>query len=117
MMEIGIHSVPLQLVIGSENRCYDFDDQFVPKFEKDYQRWLRISNLFINDVSLPAVDLIRVDKFYFVRDGHHRVSVAKALKRIFIDANIKVMQVKDKAIRDFKCCAESLDLESVTQFI
>lgn len=117
MMEIGIHSVPLQLVIGSESRCYDFDDHFVPKSEKDYQRWLRISDLYISEATIPAVDLIQVDKFFFVRDGHHRVSVAKALRKKFIDANIKVMQVKDKAIRDFKCCAESLDLEPIEQFI
>ena len=116
MVEIGIHSIPLQLVIGSESRCFDFDDQFVPKSEKDYHRWLRISDLFISEATIPAVELIQVDKFFFVRDGHHRVSVAKALKRAFIDANIKVMQVKNKTLQDFKCCSEYMDLEPVRQF-
>ena len=112
MTEIGVRSVPLHLVIGSESRCYDFDDHFVPRSEKNYQRWLRISDLFFSEGTIPAVDLIQVDKFFFVRDGHHRVSVAKALKRAFIDANIKVMLVKENALRDFRCCSESMDFRT-----
>jgi hypothetical protein len=38
--------------------------------------------------SMPPVDLVKVGEIYFVRDGHHRVSVARALGRTDIDANV-----------------------------
>jgi hypothetical protein len=37
---------------------------------------------------LPPVDVIRVGEIYFVRDGHHRISVARALERTEIDAYV-----------------------------
>jgi hypothetical protein len=37
---------------------------------------------------MPPVDLVRVGDIYFVRDGHHRVSVARALGLNDIDANV-----------------------------
>ena len=78
-MEVGLRTVPLQLVVGSENRCKDFDNQFAPFSERNHQRWLRISDMFIKGESIPAVELIQVGQSYFVRDGHHRISVARAL--------------------------------------
>jgi ParB-like chromosome segregation protein Spo0J len=36
---------------------------------------------------LPPVELIQVDGF-FVQDGHHRISVAKALGEDYVDAEV-----------------------------
>jgi hypothetical protein len=44
-------------------------------------------------VNLPAVDLIKVNGTYFVRDGHHRVSVARFFGQRHIDANVLEMVV------------------------
>jgi hypothetical protein len=38
--------------------------------------------------SMPPVDLVRIGAIYFVRDGHHRVSAARALGRTDIDAYV-----------------------------
>jgi hypothetical protein len=43
--------------------------------------------------SLPPVDLIQVGDAYFVRDGHHRISVARALGQQDIEAKVIVWQV------------------------
>jgi hypothetical protein len=37
---------------------------------------------------MPPVDLVRIGQIYFVRDGHHRISVARALGRTDIDAYV-----------------------------
>jgi hypothetical protein len=37
---------------------------------------------------LPAVELVHTGGIYFVRDGHHRISVAKALSEAYIDAEV-----------------------------
>jgi hypothetical protein len=37
---------------------------------------------------MPPIDVVRVGEIYFVRDGHHRVSVARALGRTDIDGYV-----------------------------
>ncbi len=97
--EIGIKSIPLHKIVGSENRCKDFDNHFTPKSERNHQRWLRISDMFLLGESIPAIELIQVGDYYFVRDGHHRVSVAKAMGRAFIDAKITVYQLAEENMK------------------
>jgi hypothetical protein len=38
--------------------------------------------------SLPPIDVFQVGEYYYVEDGHHRVSIAKRLKQEFIDAYV-----------------------------
>jgi ParB-like chromosome segregation protein Spo0J len=47
-----------------------------------------VFNLWRRGLTLPPVDLIRVGESYFVRDGHHRVSAARALGQAFIEATV-----------------------------
>jgi hypothetical protein len=47
---------------------------------------LRVATARLQDVKLPPVEVIRVGSDYFVRDGHHRISVAKAMHEQYIDA-------------------------------
>ena len=42
---------------------------------------------------LPPIELIRLGDTYYVRDGHHRVSVARALGQDEIDAQVIVWDV------------------------
>jgi len=44
-------------------------------------------------VTLPLVDLVQVGDVYFVRDGHHRISVARAFGQESIDAQVTVWEV------------------------
>jgi hypothetical protein len=44
---------------------------------------------------LPPVELIQVGSVYFVRDGHHRISVARAMGQQEIEAVVTVWQTAD----------------------
>ena len=92
---VGVQSVALNCITGSENRSQDFDHSFQPLNEKNRERWLRIASLCLAGQCLPAVDLIRVNDSYYVRDGHHRVSVMRALGYRFVDANVIVCQMAE----------------------
>jgi hypothetical protein len=85
---LGIHSVEIDRIIGSENRADDFDDGFRPIKDHDEERWVKIAELMLLNVTLPVVELIKVNGYFYVRDGHHRISVAKNIGQKHIDAII-----------------------------
>ncbi len=111
-MEVGLRTVPLQLVVGSENCCKDFDNQFIPFSERNHQRWLRISDMFIKGETIPAVELVQVAQSYFVRDGHHRISVARALGKKFIDAKVIVFQLSENSLQPINSFAHPMQLQT-----
>lgn len=90
---LGIQSIQIDCIVGSENRSDDFDDNFLPVKNHNAERWAKIAELMLLNVNLPAVDLIKVNDNYFVRDGHHRVSVARYFGQKQIDANVLEMVV------------------------
>ena len=85
---LGTHPVDIHQIRGTLGRTQDFDDQFNPLKERVRDRWKRVALAFLRDEALPAVELVEVDGVYFVRDGHHRISVARAMGREFIDAEV-----------------------------
>jgi hypothetical protein len=86
----GTQTVPIEAIIGSEGRCSDFDRQFHPTQRHTVERWVRIATARMCDRTLPPVDLIKLGDEYYVRDGHHRISVARALGEHFVDARVTV---------------------------
>ena len=84
----GQREVALEDIRGTEGRQNDFDDRFNPLTDTIRQRWQSIAKAFDKGMSLPPVELIQVGKLYFVRDGHHRVSVAQALGQTTITAMV-----------------------------
>jgi hypothetical protein len=89
----GIRTVRLCQMRGSEGRCHDFDAAFYPSRQHCRNRWLAIAAAYEKGLSLPPVNLVQVGELYFVLDGHHRVSVARALGRQYIEAEVVVWQV------------------------
>lgn len=89
----GIRSVSIDRICGSENRSTDFDRDFNPLREHNRDRWLSIAQARQRGRALPPVALIQVGDLYFVRDGHHRISVARALGQKAIEATVVVWQV------------------------
>jgi hypothetical protein len=80
--------VPLDAIVGTVDRGRDFDRSFRPTTGRMRSRWEHIATAMRRGEAMPPVDLVRVGQIYFVRDGHHRVSVARALGRTDIDANV-----------------------------
>jgi hypothetical protein len=89
----GLHTVPMEQIRGSEGRSSDFDRDFNPLQDHCMSRWLRVARARDRDKVLPPVVLVQVGDVYFVRDGHHRISVARALGRLDIEAEVTVWQV------------------------
>lgn len=85
---VGVQSVPIERIQGSEGRLEDFDRAFNPLHERSRSRWLNVASIRLSGVALPPVELIQSGDIYFVRDGHHRISVAKALGEQYIDAEV-----------------------------
>ena len=91
----GIRTVPIAAIQGSEGRAGDFDTQFRPLQGHSAERWISIAIARMADIGLPPVELVQIGDAYFVRDGHHRISVAKAFGQIDIDAQVLVWEVAD----------------------
>jgi hypothetical protein len=85
---VGMQVVPLELIVGTVDRGRDFDRRFRPTSRRVRSRWEQIAAAMRRGEPMPPVDLVRVGEIYFVRDGHHRVSVARALSRTDIDARV-----------------------------
>jgi hypothetical protein len=86
----GLCEVELDRIRGSEGRASDFDDQFNPLSETVRQRWQRVASALENGIHLQPVVLIQVGQDYYVRDGHHRISVSRALGLATIAADVTV---------------------------
>jgi hypothetical protein len=83
---LGHQTVQINTIVGSEGRYADFDRQFAPRTDASRFRWMSIDRAHYEDVGLPAVDLYKLGDIYFVKDGHHRISVARQRGQLEIDA-------------------------------
>jgi hypothetical protein len=86
----GLREVALDDIRGTEGRLDDFDDRFNPLTDRTRQRWQSVAKAYEVGIDLPPVELIQVGQTYFVRDGHHRVSVARARGQTTISAEVTV---------------------------
>lgn len=84
----GTQFVPIDCVRGTEGRSEDFDVEFYPLQVHVRERWVSVMKAMLDGVTLPPVELIRVGSTYYVRDGHHRLSVARALGQEHIEARV-----------------------------
>lgn len=92
----GMEVVPINLIVGSEGRYRDFDNHFFPKSNFLKNRWERVDLAYYQGINLPAISLYELGGLYFVRDGNHRVSVAKAMGCETIDAEVVSLQSEIK---------------------
>jgi hypothetical protein len=94
---VGLQVVQLDLIVGTVGRERDFDRRFRPTSQRVRGRWEQIAAAMRHGDAMPPVDLMRVGEIYFVRDGHHRVSVARALGRSDIDAYVTEVATRVEA--------------------
>ncbi len=83
----------IEPIHGSEGRCNDFDAGFRPLLSSDRQRWLGVATAAALEIALPPVELIQIEHIYFVRDGHHRISVKQARGQHYIEAIVTAWQL------------------------
>lgn len=78
--------VPLRAIVGTLEPTNRFDPDFRPASNALRWRWERIALAHRRGDALPPVMLRRQADGYYVVDGRHRVSVARALRLGDIDA-------------------------------
>jgi hypothetical protein len=99
---IGLKSIPLDAIVGTVDRAKEFDRRFRPTSGRTRARWQRIAEAVRRGRDMPPIAVYRIGDLHFVSDGHHRVSVARALGRTHIDAYVTDVQTKvpvDGAVR------------------
>ncbi len=92
----GLHSVNINRIRGTEGKSDAFDAAFYPTKETTRSRWLSVAREKLLGHDLPPVELLDVDGIYYVRDGHHRISVARSLGQSYVDAEIIVMNLNHR---------------------
>jgi hypothetical protein len=85
---LGMRTVPVEKIVGSVGRYRDFDRAFLPSKGDLGDRWKRIDRMMHRAEELPPISLYKIGDAYFVRDGNHRVSVARQLGVEMIDAEV-----------------------------
>ena len=89
---LGTQVIPVEQIVGSVDKVRDFDPKFRPRTGRNRQRWERIAEAARRGEPLPPIDAYRIGDMYFVRDGHHRVSVHRALELPLIEADVRLVR-------------------------
>ena len=84
----GVRSVPIERIVGSMDRPRDFDRGFRPRQRHTAGRWQSVDRAHLEGKFLPPIELYQLGDVYFVKDGNHRVSVAREKGQQFIDAEV-----------------------------
>ena len=84
----GLQDIPLDKIRGSVGRYRDFNSSFLPRSNDMQERWSRVYAVASGMMGLPPIEVYQVGDVYFVRDGNHRVSVAKEMGAQTIQAHV-----------------------------
>jgi hypothetical protein len=94
--DAGEQDIPVDRIMGSIGRSQDFGAGFLPKKIDIRHRWVKIARANLRGEYLPPIDVFQVGTVYFVKDGNHRVSVARALNQATILAHVIVIRVPEE---------------------
>jgi hypothetical protein len=100
--QLGIQTVPLAQIVGSTGRYHDFDLAFYPLHRSSDKRWVNVARSRYQGVEMPPVLLYKVGQAYFVEDGNHRISVARANGEKVIEA--RVIELDTSNLRPQPAC-------------
>ena len=88
--DLGVQPIALDSIVGTVGRRRsEFDRAFRPVTRRLRDRWQRVAAARGHGAAMPPIAVYRVGDLHFVEDGHHRVSVARALGDTMIDARVR----------------------------
>ncbi|MBZ0308060.1 MAG: universal stress protein, partial [Anaerolineae bacterium] len=85
---LGLQDIPLNKIVGSVGRHNDFNRRFLPRKSISKERWKAVDALALGLTGFPPIEVYKVGDAYFVVDGNHRVSVARANNMETIEAYV-----------------------------
>jgi hypothetical protein len=85
----GVREIPIDAISGTlePSRAAQFDRDFRPA-KVARARWQRVWMAEQRGSVLPPISVVPIGDEYALRDGHHRVSVARARGALTIDARL-----------------------------
>lgn len=90
----GLQLVPLDEIVGSVGRYHDFNRAFLPRAPVNPERWVHLDEVWNRLEYIPPIELYKIGDVYFVQDGNHRVSVARANEAQEIEAYVAEIPIK-----------------------
>lgn len=120
---LGLQEIPLAQIAGSAGRYKDFTRDFLPRRQQDKERWRQIYTRAVTGKGFPPIEVFKVDQVYFVKDGNHRVSVARALGYETISAYVTELStpislwadISDKELLIKAECAHFLEVTRLNE--
>jgi hypothetical protein len=85
---LGLQVIDLDTIVGTLDRGREFDRSFRPTSGRVRRRWEGIATAQRKGKAMPPIDVYRIGEVHFVKDGHHRVSVARAMGLDQIEAYV-----------------------------
>ena len=99
---LGQQLITLDSIVGTVDRSREFDRSFRPTSPRVAERWQRINLAQRKGQAMPPIDVYRIGDMHFVKDGHHRVSVARALGHRDINAYVTEVLTEVGADREIR---------------
>jgi hypothetical protein len=101
--DLGVQTIRLDSIVGTvARRRGEFDRNFKPVSKGVRGRWESIATARRRGQAMPPIDVYRIGELHFVEDGHHRVSVARALGDTHIEARVKEVRTEVGAGRELR---------------
>jgi len=109
-----LQEIPLFAIIGSVNRYEDFTRGFLPRKNIAEERWATVEAASYAQLGLPPIEVYQIGKAYFVKDGNHRVSVARqqgaqSIQAYVTEVKSDVQMTPDTKIDDLILMTEYAD--------
>jgi hypothetical protein len=105
----GTQNIPIEKIVGSTGRYQEFNRAFLPTQEFIRERWKHIYEVAHGPSGFPPIDVYKIGDVYFVRDGHHRISVLKELGAKTVEATVTELETPVPLSADVH--EEDLDLK------
>lgn len=94
-------TIPVDRIVGSVGRYRDFTRAFLPRTGASAERWQRLDRALARLENIPPIEVFQLGDVYFVRDGNHRVSVARANGVKYIEAHVTRVASRVPLTTDF----------------
>ncbi|MCA9939217.1 MAG: hypothetical protein KC418_11265 [Anaerolineales bacterium] len=84
----GIQQIPIRKIVGSVGRYREFNRGLQPLNDSLQARWVNVHSLATAAEGWPPIEVYQIGDVYFIKDGNHRASVAKAMGNETIEAHV-----------------------------